>query len=62
MGEIDDVDAYFKLLDEDDADRLFFEALNRRGDFEAMRENLDEYMQKQQEQPDTRADLKKVVE
>ena len=45
QGEIESIDKYFKFLDDKGADRLFFEGLMNQGDFEKMRENLDEYLQ-----------------
>ena len=50
------------MLDDANAERLFFEAITKRSEFESMKESLDEYMQNLQEKPDTRADLKAFVE
>ena len=49
LREVEDVDAYFKLLDEAECDRLFFEGLMKRGDLETMKESLDEYLHNIQE-------------
>ena len=62
LGDLDDVDDYFKKLDEANAERLFYEAMMKRGEFDTMKDSLDEYLQNQQDQPDTRADLKAFVE
>ena len=60
-GEIESVDKYFKYMDDKGADRLFFEGLMRKSDFESMREHLDDYMDAQLELPDIREDLKAYV-
>ena len=60
-GEIESVDKYFKFIDEKGADRLFFEGLMEKPKFETMREHLDEFMEAQQELPETSEDLNAYV-
>ena len=56
-GEIDSTETYFKFLDGKGADRLFHEALMKKDEFEKCAENLDDYLQAQQELPDIRENL-----
>jgi len=56
-GDIESTDEYFKFLEEKQADRLFFEAIMKREDFEKCAEHLDDYLQAQQELLDIREDL-----
>ena len=56
-GDINGVDQYFTLLEEKGAERLFFEALMKRDEFEKLAEALDDHLQNQQELPDIRADI-----
>ena len=44
VSEVESVHEYFKMLDEANAERLFFEALRNKSDFEGMRDTLDEYL------------------
>ena len=43
-GEVESIDSYYKSLDDANAERLFFESVTRRPEFESMKENLDEYL------------------
>jgi hypothetical protein len=60
-GEYASPDAYFKMLDDHQAEKLFLQALMKRDDFDKIAEALDEYLQTQQVMPDTRADLDEYV-
>ena len=62
VSEVESVHDYFKMLDEANAERLFFEALRNKSDFEGMRDTLDEYLQHDQVLPDAREDLRAYVD
>ena len=43
-GEVEDVDKYFRYVEEQGADRLLFEGLMKRGDFDQMQDGIDEHL------------------
>ena len=62
VGEVKGMWEYFAMLDEANAERLLFDAMRNKSDFEGMRETIDEYLQHEQELPDHYEDLKAYVD
>ena len=60
-GKVDSPNSYFKLLEENGAYRLLFEAVERSDDFEKITEHLDDFLQTNAEFPDIRSDLDQYV-
>ena len=47
QGDIESADKYFKFIEDQAADKLLFEAIKRKDEFEKLAENLDDYLQAQ---------------
>ena len=47
QSEVDSSDTYFKFIEKQAAERLFFEAIMKKDEFDKCAENLDDYLQAQ---------------